>query len=435
MSKESKKQSYKCSSKEHENIEAIYYCQKCETYMCNKCENFHSKLCQNHQTFKINSDIKEIFTGYCKEKDHFSTLDYFCKNHNVLCCAECIIKIKRSGKGQHSNCEVYNIEDIINEKKNKLKENISILEKTSNEYSNNNLMAIFEKINKNKEEIKLKVQKIFTKIRNILNNREDELLLEIEKIYQNLTFNENIVKESENLSKNINISLQKGKTIFNEWNNNDKKENNLKNIINDCIILENNIKKINEIKINIEKAKINCNNEIEFIPKEDNEINLFIEKINTFGKIKFIYNYMQKTPIDNTHNNGEIIKSEISEEEKMDPDNIKYLNTLNVLNFKIQKYETISKNIDGRTPRELMQKIIKMRCKKKNLYESLGSQIGCEDYLNLLRYNYSHDQKLLEYFKNNKEQEKMELVNERLPLITKEIQELLAQMNINKNKK
>ena len=55
-------------------------------------------------------------------------------------------------------------------------------------------MEIFEKINKNKEEIKLKIQKIFTKIRNLLNNREDELLLEIEKIYQNLTFNENIVK-------------------------------------------------------------------------------------------------------------------------------------------------------------------------------------------------------------------------------------------------
>ena len=29
----------------------------------------------------------------------------------------------------------------------------------------------------------------------------------------------------------------------------------------------------------------------------------------------------------------------------------------------------------------------------------------------------------------------MELVNERLPLIAKEIQELLEQMNINKNKK
>ena len=406
MSSGSQKQGYKCSSKDHENVDAVFYCQKCETYMCNKCENFHSKLCQNHQTFKINIDIKEIFTGHCKEKGHFSTLDYFCKTHNVLCCAECIIKIKRIGKGQHSDCQIYNIEDIINEKKNKLKENIYLLEKDSTDYSNNNLMEIFEKINKNKEEIKLKIQKIFTKIRNILNNREDELLLEIEKIYQNLIFNENIVKESENLSKNINIALQKGKAIFNEWNNNDKKDNNLKSTINDCIILENNIKKINEIKISIQQAKINCNNKIEFIPKEENEINnnKIIEIINNFGKIKF---NMEKAPIpNNNHNNGGIKKPEITEEEKIDPDNIKYLNTMNVLNFKIQKYETISKKIDGRTPRELMQKIIKMRCKRNNLDESLGSQIGPEDYLHLLRYTYSHDQKVLEYFKNNKDQKK-----------------------------
>ena len=214
----------KCSSKEHENIDAVCFCQKCETYMCNKCENFHSKLCQNHQTFKIKNDIKEKeFNGYCKEKDHFNTLDYFCKTHNVLCCAECIIKVKRSGKGQHSNCEIQNIEDIINEKKNKLVENISFLQKTSYESSNYNLMAIFEKLNKNKEEIKFKIQEIFKKLRNVLNNREHELLSEIDKICQNLTFNEKIVKESENLISSVNISLQKGKEIFNEWNNNYKK--------------------------------------------------------------------------------------------------------------------------------------------------------------------------------------------------------------------
>jgi len=433
MSAESKSQGYKCSSKEHENIDAIYYCPKCEIYMCNKCENFHSKLCQKHQTFKINNDIKEIFTGFCKEKDHYSILDYFCKTHNTLCCAECIIKIKRNGKGQHSNCQVYNIEDIINEKKNKLKENISFLEKNLKEQDNNSLVEVVEKINKNKEEVKLIIQKIFTKIRNTLNNREDELLLEIEKIYQNLTYNENIVKESENLSKTINISLQKGKTMLDQWNNNDKNIN-LKNIINDCIILENNIKKINEIKINIEKVKSNCNINIEFIPKDEKEIKNFIEKFNNFGKIQFIYNNMEKGP-NNIEDNDEIKKSEITEEEKKDPDNVKYLNTLNVLNFKIRKYETISKNIEGRTPRELMERIVKLRCKKNNLYDSLGSVIGSEDYLHLLRYTYSHDQNLLEYFKNNKEQEKMKLVDERLPLIEEEIQELLKQMNANNSKK
>ena len=34
------KMNYKCSSKEHENIDAISHCIKCEIHMCNKCEIF-----------------------------------------------------------------------------------------------------------------------------------------------------------------------------------------------------------------------------------------------------------------------------------------------------------------------------------------------------------------------------------------------------------
>ena len=40
---------------------------------------------------------------------------------------------------------------------------------------------MFEKINNKKEELKLYVQKIFTKLRTALNEREDELLLSIDK--------------------------------------------------------------------------------------------------------------------------------------------------------------------------------------------------------------------------------------------------------------
>ena len=35
---------------------------------------------------------------------------------------------------------------------------------------------IFEKIDKNKEELKTNIQKTFTRLRNVLNEREDELL-------------------------------------------------------------------------------------------------------------------------------------------------------------------------------------------------------------------------------------------------------------------
>lgn len=207
-------------------------------------------------------------------------------------------------------------------------------------------------------------------------------------------------------------------------------KNNLSNILNDCIILENNIKKINEIKLNIEKAKIKYNNEIDFNPKEESEINIFIEKINNFGKIKFIFNTMASNIIlGNTQGNGEIKIDEITKEEIKDPDNIKYLNTLGALDCKIKKLEDKRNNIDGRTPKELMQEINEITTKRYNLKKSLGFEIKFDDYKNLLIYTFYHNKKLLEYFKNNKEQKKAKLVSKRLSFIIKEMEKHLGLNN------
>ena len=128
-----------------------------------------------------------------------------------------------NGYGQHFNCEVCLIKDIKDEKKNKLKENIKYLEDSSKNIieSVNKLKEIYEKINKSKEEIKLKISKIFTKIRNIVNEREDKLLLELDN------------------------------KLENEWDDNDNK---LINRINDCLNIENNIKILLILIILLENA-------------------------------------------------------------------------------------------------------------------------------------------------------------------------------------
>ena len=104
--------------------------------MCNKCEKLHSDLFQNqHQNITIKGkNIDEIFTGICTEESHINELIFFCKNHNKLCCAECITKIKYKKNEQHKDCDVCSIEDIENEKKNKLKENIKCLDNLSIEF-------------------------------------------------------------------------------------------------------------------------------------------------------------------------------------------------------------------------------------------------------------------------------------------------------------
>jgi len=147
------------------------------------------------------------------------------------------------------------------------------------EKSINDLQIMLNKINEKKEELKITIQKIFTKIRNELNNREDELLLEIDKKFNDKYFNEDIIKEGEKLPNKIKSSLEKGINLDREWNDED-----LNNIIYDCIDIENNVSNIKKINENIKMSKLNEKIIIDFhIPNEDN-INNILEKIKIFGK-------------------------------------------------------------------------------------------------------------------------------------------------------
>ena len=113
-------------------------------------------------------------------------------------------------------------------KKSKLNENIKYLEDLSINLKESikELKSIFEKVEKNKEEVKINIQKIFTKLRNHINEREDELLMEVDTKFNELYFSEDIMKESENLPNMIQISIEKGKLL------NCNKDINLNTLIN-----------------------------------------------------------------------------------------------------------------------------------------------------------------------------------------------------------
>ena len=261
----------KCSKIEHKDIDAISYCQECKIYICNKCSNFHQELFNTHQ-INILDNNQEIFIDICKEKNHPLKLEFYCKNHNQLCCAACLTKVETKGYGQHKDCEICIIEEIKEEKKNKLKDNIKYLEDLSKNLNNSikELKELFDKIDERKEEVKSRIQNIFTKIRTVLNEREDELLLEVDNKFKDLFGNENIIKEYEKLPNKIKLSLEKGKLINNEWND----DNKLSSIISNCINIEDNIKNINIINENIEKCKINSEMNIEVNLEEEHTNNL-----------------------------------------------------------------------------------------------------------------------------------------------------------------
>ena len=272
----------KCSNIKHKEIDAILFCSLCKIYMCNKCEKFHSELYENTHQNKIIKDIKELdenFSGICNEDNHINELIYFCRDHNKLCCAECITKIKAKNNGKHKDCNLCLIEDIEKEKKSKLKENIKCLEDLSKtfEKSIKDLKKLYEKINEDKEKLKVNIQNIFTKLRNEINKREDKLLLEVDNKFDTLYFKEDIIKQCDNLPNKIKISLNKGKLIDEHWN-----KNKLNFLINDCLNIENNIKKINIINESVKKY--NSNNFL--IKFEEEGITQLLENVKNFGIIK-----------------------------------------------------------------------------------------------------------------------------------------------------
>ena len=272
----------KCSLTEHNQNKAIKFCPQCDIFMCNKCDIVHSGLLKNHYAINLDNSSNNIFTGICRRKNHSMKLEYFCNDHNQLCCAACIAKIRCKGNGYHKNCKIFYINKIKNIKKNKLNENIKFLEDLSSklEDSIKELKIIFEKINENKEKIKMQIQTIFTKIRNIVNNREDELLADVDKKFNDLFFKEELIKESEKLPKKIKNSLEKGKSIENEWND----DNNLCSLINDCLNVEKDIKQINDLNKIINKSKSNKSINVTFKCGEK-QTNAILDKLNKFGEL------------------------------------------------------------------------------------------------------------------------------------------------------
>jgi hypothetical protein len=253
----------KCSTSKHANIDAILYCPECKIYICHKCQNSHSELFEAHVPINLdkNNNDDDLFINICEQKNHNNKLEFYCKNHNTLCCSACCTKIKNDIYGQHKDCEICFINEIKEEKKNKLKENIKLLENLSKNFekSFDELKVLLEKINEDKEKYKINIQKKFTEIRNCLNEKEDQLLSLIDEYYNNTFFKGDIIKETEKLPKKIKLSLKIGENIEKKWD-----DNNLSLMLNNCINIEKNIKDINKINESIEKFHSNNNKEIKF---------------------------------------------------------------------------------------------------------------------------------------------------------------------------
>jgi len=120
-----------------------------------------------------------------------------------------------------------------------------------------------------------------------------------------------------------------------------------------------------------------------------------------------------------------IDKSKFRPEELEDVDYIDNLNTLKVLEFKIKELEDKIKKIDGRTPKEMLQKKVRMNCKKRQIVEEMGDgTVSEKDYMEMMKVQLEHDQLLSIYMKQNNQEENVKILSVRIALIKKEMEEL-----------
>jgi len=283
--------SKKCSLGEHSKINAKAFCQECKILMCDECEDYHKEICDTHRLHKLDKNVMNI-KDLIEQAMKINEINFFCKTHNKLCYRKCKQKFKEEDNHNDDKCDIYLINYVEEDKRNQLKNNIQYLENLLNNLKDNanKLKEMSDIINEKKENLKVKIQKIFTKIRNAINDREEELFSEIDANYDDLFFQKDIIKEGEKLSQTIKKQIEKAKLIDNQWDN-----NKLNSLIKDCLNFENNIKEINEIKENV--AKFNVNElDLTFSP-EENEINYIFDKIKKFGKTNYNKYSFKKCPI------------------------------------------------------------------------------------------------------------------------------------------
>ena len=95
------------------------------------------------------------------------------------------------------------------------------------------------------------------------------------------------------------------------------------------------------------------------------------------------------------------------------------------MEYKLKILEAQIAKIDGRTPRELMQRKVKLSLKIKLMKEQLDSgDVSPKDYFTLLSQQMVHDRQLFALFKQEKDLKNAKLIAERIKIMMAEMTEL-----------
>ena len=119
----------------------------------------------------------------------------------------------------------------------------------------------------------------------------------------------------------------------------------------------------------------------------------------------------------------QIDKSKLTPAELADPYHIDTLNSVAVLNHRLQLIMKKMESIEGRTPKELRDQCVKVKTKKIQLEDALGDKISIEDYIKVLTNQISHDKMLYAHFTKEGMKDKAAIVLGKIKLMANELNE------------
>ena len=314
-------------------------------------------------------------------------------------------------------------------KNNKVEQTVKIQMENEEEEENNNTFidvsikirkALIEPEYENKEEEFLRIKKYYPKFEKsqyfYLKNTQKIIKEDIE---------EKINKEKESIEA---INNQKNKENIDKVNNNDNRDikNNqmIKEIIDSLNNKEENNNKEKEINI---KKEIEIKNNNEKTNENNNENNKFIEHKKIDINASNQNSKQVKEEINKTKENEKINKNIFKEEELKDVDYIDNLNSIKVLEDRLKEMEKIIRKIDGRTPKEILQRKVNISFKLNQMKKQMNEgEIDPKQYLLILESQKNHDLLLYKFLKQENRIDDTKKVISRIKLLNEEIKELKA---------
>ncbi len=119
----------------------------------------------------------------------------------------------------------------------------------------------------------------------------------------------------------------------------------------------------------------------------------------------------------------EINKSKFKPEELNDPDIIDNLVSVSILEYKDKELEEKIKKIESRIPRPLREKSNRIKVKLQFLKNALGDTITPQGYVNIMKSQLQHDKLLYYYFIQQNENDKANIVKQRIKILSNELNE------------